>query len=652
MQMVKKEADDKEQLPDESGIAGSDTKEEEGKDREDPNLDRINNGLRAFRKGGISLQHGQSSFLSRIQALRDQMQDNPEEDSSSSSDDSSDFGEPGEKENEHNDWKSRERVVGNDAFVEFFKIYNEKSWTRDMHEAPPTMLLPSFSTPLPTTDPTETPRSNYLKACDRMQLHPEPMGIVKHKGGLSTLDLNSYSMGDNYSIALATGLTKSRSIESLNLSDNRLSSKGVHAILSAIGPVEEEAAAASAVSDDQEQTPASAWEKTKLEDAGEKQGVHAIKSLDLSRNQLQGTSATLASFLSYKGSMLESLDLQRCSIGDKEIEILTQAINMNQNNSIRIKRLNLGHNAVGMKGALHLQALLTFNKTITHLSLAWMQLWGEAAIAVANGLKENSTLVCLDLNSNTFGSHYNSSATICLGEALQHNETLTHLDLSHNCIQRASCLLLGDLLLLNHTLFGIHMAGNDGHMDPCGFMSPLPTGAQQSHLDSTADIINWNDPAAVHNCSECWLCGKWSEQTFHFDANTADPEWRYPSRLLRQAKDRGYYPYVVFLNLAIDDYRPQAMKCESPGIFFCTRMVPPGSIKYFFTKLGLEQEGSPLPSSCGRTVKKGPGMLHRQSTATRMFHRPSAPTDQSDKPTGTGPPSKKETAKVCLLTTV
>jgi hypothetical protein len=104
-----------------------------------------------------------------------------------------------------------------------------------------------------------------------MQLRPEPMGIVKRKGtehasmscsrlpifqrpnpnsnpdptqtpkgGLHSVDLQSYSMGDNHSIALATGLQNSRSIESLNLSDNRLSTKGLRAILKAIHPEQRE----------------------------------------------------------------------------------------------------------------------------------------------------------------------------------------------------------------------------------------------------------------------------------------------------------------------------------------------------------------------------------------------------------------------------
>ncbi len=60
------------------------------------------------------------------------------------------------------------------------------------------------------------------------------------KGGLHSLDLQSYSMGDNHSIALATGLQNSRSIESLNLSDNRLSTKGLRAILKAIHPEQRE----------------------------------------------------------------------------------------------------------------------------------------------------------------------------------------------------------------------------------------------------------------------------------------------------------------------------------------------------------------------------------------------------------------------------
>ena len=46
------------------------------------------------------------------------------------------------------------------------------------------------------------------------------------------------------------------------------------------------------------------------------------------------------------------------------------------------------------------------------------------------------------------------------GQALKHNRSLIHLDLSKNDIGEEICRLIGKGLKKNHTLFGLHMAGN------------------------------------------------------------------------------------------------------------------------------------------------------------------------------------------------
>merc|ERR1719487_199614 len=57
-----------------------------------------------------------------------------------------------------------------------------------------------------------------------------------------------------------------------------------------------------------------------------------------------------------------------------------------------------------------------------------------------------------------------------LGSVLQEGETLFHLDLSYNGIAFKDCEILAERIRGNHTLFGIHMAGNEARVDDAGFI--------------------------------------------------------------------------------------------------------------------------------------------------------------------------------------
>jgi hypothetical protein len=57
-----------------------------------------------------------------------------------------------------------------------------------------------------------------------------------------------------------------------------------------------------------------------------------------------------------------------------------------------------------------------------------------------------------------------------LGEWVKENNKLVHLDISYNKIQKTDCLILGELILQNHTLLGLHIIGNDAEVDSLGFI--------------------------------------------------------------------------------------------------------------------------------------------------------------------------------------
>ena len=52
------------------------------------------------------------------------------------------------------------------------------------------------------------------------------------------------------------------------------------------------------------------------------------------------------------------------------------------------------------------------------------------------------------------------------------NFTLLHLDISFNSFSSEDMIVIGDGLRENHTLFGIHVDGNNAKVDANGFIRP------------------------------------------------------------------------------------------------------------------------------------------------------------------------------------
>lgn len=82
------------------------------------------------------------------------------------------------------------------------------------------------------------------------------------------------------------------------------------------------------------------------------------------------------------------------------------------------------------------------------------------------------------------------------GRALRLNTFLIHLDLSYNTFGDIACRQIGKKLRKNHTLFGLHMAGNACEVDTHGFLvfDGLPEPPAQQDLKKSLDI---RSPKAV-----------------------------------------------------------------------------------------------------------------------------------------------------------
>lgn len=56
------------------------------------------------------------------------------------------------------------------------------------------------------------------------------------------------------------------------------------------------------------------------------------------------------------------------------------------------------------------------------------------------------------------------------GKALGYNKYLVHLDLSYNSFGVDSCRIMQKKIKKNHTLYGLHLAGNACQVDAHGFI--------------------------------------------------------------------------------------------------------------------------------------------------------------------------------------
>lgn len=71
-----------------------------------------------------------------------------------------------------------------------------------------------------------------------------------------------------------------------------------------------------------------------------------------------------------------------------------------------------------------------------------------------------------------------------LQNMFRENRSLIHLDLSHNNLSRDDCDLMAEGLKENHTLLGFHMIGNDVDVNSLGFFTDNCSDPSSAHIVS------------------------------------------------------------------------------------------------------------------------------------------------------------------------
>ena len=407
-------------------------------------------------------------------------------------------------------------------------------------------------------------KSSFLRSTDPSPLIPVQsryrLGTPSRTRNITKVDMKDYGLDDSQAEVYSKTFRSLNKLESLNLRGNRLKDSGTRSILDAIN-------------------------KTNL------------RCLDISNNKIGVIGIrSLMLILENEESVLEELSLENVTIRVEALQLLCIGL---QRNSV-LKSLNLSNNKIGIGAGRHIAEMLDTNNCLETLDLHWNQIKGVEAIYMFNALKNNTSLRTLDLSWNPLGQDRVSNSIPVIAASLAENEYLLHLDLSNNNFSVHDCEVLGKYLKGNHTIKGLHFLGNYGKVNALGFIEPLPYLPPTSSNKHSVRLIS--KKVAENTTEHCWICQKWMDCVIEWDP--ARMIWN--RRLKHFAFDKlSTQEEPVYVHLEIDDYWPFLLKRNEHNIYTCTRSLPPGKNRFFFTYRGVAQISNQYQiEGCSATIEK------------------------------------------------
>eukprot|EP00928_Gymnodinium_smaydae_P022519 TRINITY_DN18885_c0_g1_i1.p1 TRINITY_DN18885_c0_g1~~TRINITY_DN18885_c0_g1_i1.p1 ORF type:complete len:1190 (+),score=260.08 TRINITY_DN18885_c0_g1_i1:212-3781(+) len=215
-----------------------------------------------------------------------------------------------------------------------------------------------------------------------------------------------------------------------------------------------------------------------------------LRTINLAANRLNPHCAQTSLSALSQCYRLRELSLSENRLGDAVVERLCEVL---MRTCKELEGLGLAQCEIGASatGGLALGYFVSLARSLVSLDLNWNMLQGEGAYALLKGVYENNVdvggrLSQLSLAWNPLGggehadARRRKEASACarmLGDIFSDSKVLFHLDLSYNGFSASDCGVLGEGLAANHTLFGLHLNGNDATMDDFGFVKPCVSKA-------------------------------------------------------------------------------------------------------------------------------------------------------------------------------
>ncbi|KAG9061903.1 hypothetical protein KI688_007054 [Linnemannia hyalina] len=305
---------------------------------------------------------------------------------------------------------------------------------------------------------------------------------LKTNSFLTTLDLESNSIGENGAQALAEALKTNKTLTTLNLWNNSIGENGARAL-------------SEALKTNSTLTTLDLWNDS-IGDNGAKALAEALKTnstlttLNLGSNSIGDNGAQALVEALKTNSTLTTLDLWNNSIGENGAQALSEALKTNST----LTTLDLWNNSIGENGAQALSEALKTNSTLTTLNLGSNSIGDNGAKALAEALKTNATLTTLNLGSNSIGSN----GAQALSKALKTNSTLTTLNLGSNSIGFDGAQALSEALKTNSTLTTLYLQSNSiGDNGAQALAEALKINSTLTTLDLWNDSIGDNGAKAL-----------------------------------------------------------------------------------------------------------------------------------------------------------
>ena len=144
----------------------------------------------------------------------------------------------------------------------------------------------------------------------------------------------------------------------------------------------------------------------------------------------------------------------------------------------------------------------------------------KGACYLCAGINKSVTLKVLDLSWNRIGHRTHTVSVEKFCDMFQKNTSLVHLDISYCGFREEECTMISQGLLQNHTILGVHMAGNKWMADDLGFVNKIQDMETVILKDALWHRLPLNkDKVSKHAIKSkatgnCWICEGWREVKF------------------------------------------------------------------------------------------------------------------------------------------
>ncbi|OMJ73133.1 hypothetical protein SteCoe_28254 [Stentor coeruleus] len=361
-------------------------------------------------------------------------------------------------------------------------------------------------------------------------------------GNLVSLNVNHYGLGNARAKILSTAIRSMDRLKKINLKGNGIIETGASSILNSINR-------------------------------------ENILTLDLSSNRI-GTLGidSLCSILKDDYCTLEDLNIERIQISTSCLKSLCSSLKHNKS----LKKLNLANNNIGSGSGIFLAEMIDYNNTLEKLDLQWNYIKGPEAITICKALQHNNTIKILDFSWNSLGQDRINDSIKRFSYHLFLNKSIKHLDLSNNNFSAGDCKILSETIKVNHKIKGLHFEGNSGIVNALGYIETREFISSQSDTNKGKNTCNDLRSEDIM----CWICHKWTDVTIEWD----------PSCIVWNRRLRHFALFKlssqtepVYIHFEIDNYEPFLLQKTETGIYKCTRSVPKGKTRFFFTYRGVGQ---------------------------------------------------------------